>query len=68
MRPTFTVSCPTCLTEVPWSEASQWRPFCSARCRALDLGDWASNRFVIAGNELTDRSGESSPPSAGEKQ
>jgi hypothetical protein len=40
---------------VPWSEHSQWRPFCSARCKGIDLGDWASNRFVIAGAEPTDQ-------------
>ena len=43
------VPCPTCRTEVEWSEASPWRPFCSARCRGIDLGDWASDRFVIPG-------------------
>jgi endogenous inhibitor of DNA gyrase (YacG/DUF329 family) len=50
----LTVDCPTCHAAVPWSEHSQWRPFCSARCKGIDLGDWASNRFVIAGAEPTD--------------
>lgn len=57
------VSCPTCHAAVRWSEDSQWRPFCSARCRGIDLGDWASNRFVIAGAEATDRPGDA-PQSA----
>jgi uncharacterized protein len=68
MRRKLTVSCPACFAEVPWSAASQWRPFCSSRCRTIDLGDWASKRFVIDGDELTDRSGEASPPSIGESQ
>jgi len=42
------VACPTCRAEVEWSGTSPWRPFCSARCKGIDLGDWASNRFVIA--------------------
>jgi hypothetical protein len=50
---------------VRWSEASPWRPFCSARCKGIDLGDWAGNRFVIAGNDLMDRA-DDAPPSAGD--
>ena len=54
MNRALTVDCPTCHAEVRWCEDSQWRPFCSARCKGIDLGDWASNRFVIAGAEPTD--------------
>lgn len=34
------VACPTCGKPVPWTEASRWRPFCSERCRLIDLGEW----------------------------
>lgn len=44
------VQCPTCAQPVLWTEASRWRPFCSERCKQIDLGDWASERHVIAGN------------------
>lgn len=64
----FTVSCPACRAEVKWSEASPWRPFCSARCRALDLGDWSSERFVIPGHDLTDRPAEDMQPAVELKQ
>jgi hypothetical protein len=47
---------------VHWSEANAWRPFCSARCRGIDLGDWASNRFFIAGDDLPDTAGNEPPP------
>jgi uncharacterized protein len=47
-----TVACPVCTTRVAWSEASRWRPFCSERCRTIDLGDWAAGRHVIAGDPL----------------
>jgi hypothetical protein len=34
------VACPTCGKPVAWTEASRWRPFCSERCRLIDLGEW----------------------------
>ena len=34
------VSCPTCGAAVRWEAASTARPFCSARCRLIDLGAW----------------------------
>lgn len=37
------VACPTCGKRVQWSEAQRWRPFCSQRCRLIDLGDWLSD-------------------------
>ena len=24
-----------------------WRPFCSERCRLIDLGDWAAERYRV---------------------
>lgn len=47
-----TVTCPACRRPVLWSEANAWRPFCSERCKLIDLGDWASDRHVIAGDPL----------------
>lgn len=35
-----TVSCPTCGDLVTWAPESRFRPFCSDRCRLLDLGAW----------------------------
>lgn len=43
------VSCPVCSNAVAWTAASRWRPFCSERCKLIDLGDWAADRHVIAG-------------------
>jgi len=34
------VSCPTCAAPVRWSPQQRWRPFCSERCRLIDLGSW----------------------------
>ncbi|HEV7165150.1 MAG TPA: DNA gyrase inhibitor YacG [Gammaproteobacteria bacterium] len=35
-----TVPCPHCGKSVPWTPDSKWKPFCSDRCRLIDLGDW----------------------------
>ena len=43
------VLCPTCRTDVVWSAASPCRPFCSERCKNVDLGAWASERYAISG-------------------
>lgn len=42
------VKCPTCETDVEWSNKSKFRPFCCERCKLIDLGDWASEKNVIA--------------------
>lgn len=44
------VNCPTCQKEVIWSPENKFRPFCSHRCRLIDLGEWASEKHSIAGN------------------
>jgi len=46
-----TVKCPTCDKKVVWEDESLWRPFCSERCRLIDLGEWASESHRIAGEE-----------------
>lgn len=41
------VKCPSCQKQVEWSEKSKFRPFCSDRCRLIDLGEWASEKNII---------------------
>jgi len=41
------VKCPTCRREVEWSPASQYRPFCSDRCRLVDMGAWLTEQHRI---------------------
>ncbi|MCG8434761.1 MAG: DNA gyrase inhibitor YacG [Gammaproteobacteria bacterium] len=43
------VSCPNCKTPVQWEERSPWRPFCSERCKLIDLGAWFEERHSIPG-------------------
>lgn len=45
--PPRVVSCPQCQRPVEWVPASRWRPFCSDRCRMLDLGAWATESYRI---------------------
>jgi uncharacterized protein len=45
---TFSPRCPTCRQPIEW-EGNAHRPFCSERCRLLDLGAWASERYRIPG-------------------
>lgn len=41
-----TVICPTCRRIVLW-QGNPHRPFCSDRCRLVDLGNWAAERYRI---------------------
>jgi len=45
------VNCPTCHKIVPWTAASDFRPFCSRQCQLIDFGDWAAERHTIAAEE-----------------
>jgi endogenous inhibitor of DNA gyrase (YacG/DUF329 family) len=49
-----TVSCPTCARPVEWSDVSPYRPFCSERCKLIDLGAWAAERNAIPGEPVKD--------------
>ncbi len=58
------VKCPTCRRPVEWSAASAYRPFCSDRCRLIDLGAWLSEQHKIADESAAD--GEELPRAAPE--
>jgi endogenous inhibitor of DNA gyrase (YacG/DUF329 family) len=45
-----TVACPVCGKAVNWSPESRWRPFCSERCRLIDLGEWLDEEKRIPGD------------------
>ena len=48
----LTVNCPTCRKEIPWTDDYPLRPFCSERCRKIDLGAWADESYRIAGEPV----------------
>lgn len=39
--------CPNCGKPVPLGPEATFRPFCSERCRAIDLGAWLSETYRI---------------------
>ncbi|HTC16332.1 MAG TPA: DNA gyrase inhibitor YacG [Steroidobacteraceae bacterium] len=54
MSPTR-VKCPTCKRDVGW-DAAPFRPFCSERCRLIDLGAWFTEQRGISGENSTSAS------------
>jgi len=46
-----TVACPRCGRQAAFSPENKWRPFCSERCRMIDLGKWAAEDYRVADNE-----------------
>jgi len=48
------VPCPTCSRRTPYSPENRWRPFCSERCRSIDLGAWATERFRVPAARQSD--------------
>ncbi len=44
------VKCPTCSRLSPWSPQAPFRPFCSERCKLIDLGAWISEERSIPGD------------------
>lgn len=42
-----TVFCPQCRQKTVYSIENAFRPFCSERCKQIDLGAWASEEFRI---------------------
>ncbi|NOQ41038.1 MAG: DNA gyrase inhibitor YacG [Desulfuromusa sp.] len=44
------INCPHCGNKTFWNENPS-RPFCSERCRSIDLGSWASEEYSFAGEK-----------------
>jgi uncharacterized protein len=41
------VRCPACGGDSVFAPTNRWRPFCSERCKGMDLGAWASESFRV---------------------
>ena len=39
--------CPRCGALAPFAPGNAWRPFCSERCKLIDLGAWASEAYRV---------------------
>jgi uncharacterized protein len=41
------IKCPICGKPTTWKD-NQYRPFCSERCRVIDLGNWSSENYHVS--------------------
>ena len=48
------VSCPQCGKPVEWSPANRYRPFCSERCKMVDLDRWLTGQYAIPGESIVE--------------
>ncbi len=46
--------CPQCGKSCRISSENPWRPFCSERCKLVDLGDWFDERFRVPAQNQED--------------
>jgi endogenous inhibitor of DNA gyrase (YacG/DUF329 family) len=46
------VKCPICRKKLTWEE-NPYRPFCSERCKLIDLGQWATEKYRVPGDKGT---------------
>ncbi len=60
------VHCPICRKETVW-ENNPFRPFCSKRCRLVDLGKWAKGDYRIPGEKKDAVSREDDKKNTSEK-
>lgn len=56
------VRCPQCGGESRWAPDNPWRPFCSERCKQIDLGCWANDSYRIPVTATTDDFADQPPP------
>ena len=57
-RKTRMVNCPRCGTATPWSDANDYRPFCSKHCADIDLSRWLQGRYAVPGAPVAKDEGE----------
>jgi len=51
------IKCPNCRKPAPW-EDNPFRPFCSERCRMIDLGAWVNEEYRVPGDEMPEEEEE----------
>lgn len=48
------IACPRCKKETVYSPENKWRPFCSERCKLIDIAAWASEEYRLDGGPAAD--------------
>jgi endogenous inhibitor of DNA gyrase (YacG/DUF329 family) len=61
------IKCPVCKKETTWDD-NTFRPFCSERCRLIDLGKWASEEYRIPGEKKDIPEGDGGEKNNSEKK
>ena len=56
------VPCPRCGASAPFSPENPWRPFCSERCKMIDLGAWAAETYRVPGESGTPENDDEERP------
>jgi uncharacterized protein len=49
-----TVACPTCRRPTVYRLDNPWRPFCSERCKQIDIGAWAAEDYRVEAKPPSD--------------
>lgn len=60
------IKCPICRKIAKW-EGNPFKPFCSERCKLIDLGEWLTERYSISEPVLEGEDKEGSEEIASEK-
>ncbi len=47
------IQCPVCKKKTTWEE-NPYKPFCSERCKLIDLGKWATEEYKVPGEQADD--------------
>jgi len=61
------MKCPLCRTETEWQK-NPYRPFCSERCKTIDLDHWLSERYRISGGGIVEDGDELTAAPGGEEK
>ncbi|MCZ6515696.1 MAG: DNA gyrase inhibitor YacG [Acidobacteria bacterium] len=59
--------CPHCKKETLY-KGNPWRPFCSDRCKQIDLGKWATENYVISSPFYEDEVGLGNPQASSKER
>lgn len=52
-----TLQCPRCSATTTW-QGNDFRPFCSERCKMIDLGAWASDAYKLPTQDAPQAEGD----------
>jgi uncharacterized protein len=59
------VHCPQCGKAVDWTPENRFRPFCSERCKLIDLGAWANESYRVPVVEASEDPDDGDAPDSG---